>query len=543
MFSRRTFLQIMALTAGASLARWTCPALAADKKAGPGEYDAVVVGAGLGGLACAALMAGNGLRPLVLERHDVVGGYASSFERTDEAGNVFSCEVSLHATTPTAPGDRALLKDMGVLDRLEFAPHKYAWCSVFPDFSLEVEPGGLGPFEKLLLDRFPAERDGIKGLFGFWEKLAQEMNEMYAKGPGPKLLFPLRFPTLWGIRDKTLAQVVDRFVTSAQAKAVICQSWGYYGLPPSRLAAFYYLWPTWQYLTYGGYYLKGTSQALSNALADSITARGGEVRTGCEVTGIVLEQGRAAGVRTDSGETFRAAAVVLNAALPQAVDRLLPKEAFDPEYLARLKTFSPSPSSMVVWLGLDRDVTKIEARGEISLNPGYDSDGSFAGTMACDPGRTGLSMTVFDNLVQGFSPKGKSTVSLTMLSGYGPWKRFEADYDAGNKEAYYREKERLTEMLIAKAEKHLLPGLSKMIVMRESSTPLTNRRFTANTAGAIYGYNQTPDNSFMSRLPVRTPVKGLYLAGAWSDPGGGYMGVMSGGKNAFKALVEDRVRG
>lgn len=87
------------------------------------------------------------------------------------------------------------------------------------------------------------------------------------------------------------------------------------------------------------------------------------------------------------------------------------------------------------------------------------------------------------------------------LSGYEPWRRFEKDYDAGNKQDYYQAKDQAADQLIATVEKAALPGLSKMVVMREVATPLTNRRFTLNPEGAIYGYSQTLDNSFLRRLP------------------------------------------
>jgi prolycopene isomerase len=78
-----------------------------------------------------------------------------------------------------------------------------------------------------------------------------------------------------------------------------------------------------------------------------------------------------------------------------------------------------------------------------------------------------------------------------------------------------------------------------MIAVKEAGTPLTNIRYTSNTDGAIYGFEQSLDNSFMSRISNRTPVKGLYLASAWGEPGGGYTGVLMSGRKAFGMLMED----
>lgn len=68
---------------------------------------------------------------------------------------------------------------------------------------------------------------------------------------------------------------------------------------------------------------------------------------------------------------------------------------------------------------------------------------------------------------------------------------------------------------------------------------LTNYRFTLNTAGALYGYNQSLDNSFMTRRSNKTGMPGLYLASTWGNPGGGYGGALLGGKNAYKDVAQD----
>jgi prolycopene isomerase len=74
MISRRDFLRLSALASAAALIKWECPVLAKGGKAHKDEYDAIIIGAGLGGLSCAAFLAVNGFRPLVIEAHDKPGG-------------------------------------------------------------------------------------------------------------------------------------------------------------------------------------------------------------------------------------------------------------------------------------------------------------------------------------------------------------------------------------------------------------------------------------------------------------------------------------
>jgi phytoene dehydrogenase-like protein len=150
-----------------------------------------------------------------------------------------------------------------------------------------------------------------------------------------------------------------------------------------------------------------------------------------------------------------------------------------------------------------------------------------------------FSVSIYDNLFEGYSKPGTSTLMLLFLCGYKPWQRFEEDYRAGRKEEYRKEKARWSDILVERAEKTVIPGLFPMIEVRETGTPLTNWSYTRNPEGAIYGYEQSMDNAFMNRIENRTPVKGLYLAGAWGSPGGGFTGVLRGGELAFQKLMED----
>ena len=148
----------------------------------------------------------------------------------------------------------------------------------------------------------------------------------------------------------------------------------------------------------------------------------------------------------------------------------------------------------------------------------------------------GLSVTIYDNLYKGYSLPGTSTLTVMALCGYEPWKKFESDYFAGRKNVYTREKERLARILIKKTESRLIPNLTSMIEVMDAATPLTNVSYTGNYHGAIYGYDR--QGARMNLLDVRTPVKGLYLASAWSH-GGGYTPAMMAGRHAVQAFMED----
>lgn len=535
---RRFFLQVSTLAAVHSLIGWKF-AGAAPQRTPEGAYDAIVVGAGLGGLTCAAYLAKNGFKTILLEQYDVPGGYATSFARISENGD-FTCEVSLHSSVLGAGHARQLLTELGIWDTLTLVDHPHAWCSRFPDLSIDVPAKcGLAGFEGQLSGLFPTEAKGLADYFKMWRGVMSEMQTLDKGLPeSRKSQFPTLFPNLWMIRDKTVGQLVDAHVRDSKLKAILTQSCGYYGLPPSQLSAFYYLYPTGDYFENGGSYVKGTSQALSDSLAKAITDAGGNVLFGAQVDSILTDKGRATGVRTHDGREFKAKAVICNASAPQVFGKLLPSGSVPKEEQSKLDNYTYSPSSLIVWLGLNQDITKQFSHPEVSYYASYDSEYNYKNAMSGNFDKSGFALMVYDNLVPGYSPPGCSSINIMSICGYEIWKDLEKDYLEGRKSRYNAKKQQLTDRLIALVEKQAIPGLSKMIIMSDSATPLTNFRFTLNTGGALYGYNQSTDNSFMTRLPNKTGVPGLYLASAWGNPGGGFGGALMGGKSAFKDVAQ-----
>ncbi|MCK5837267.1 MAG: hypothetical protein KAH09_08380, partial [Desulfobacula sp.] len=150
-----------------------------------------------------------------------------------------------------------------------------------------------------------------------------------------------------------------------------------------------------------------------------------------------------------------------------------------------------------------------------------------------DLAKSGIGITIYNNLFKDYSVPGKSTLSIMCLSDFAPWKKFEEDYFNDQKEAYNKEKERIAQSFIQRVEQRLIPGLSDSIEVMEIGTPLTNIFYTQNPEGAIYGFDRD-----MSHLKTRTPIKGLYLASAWSH-GGGYTPVMMAGRETATLVLKD----
>jgi phytoene dehydrogenase-like protein len=512
---RRDFLRMLAGTFSAGVIDWN-----AFPRPLPGKtdtYDAIIIGAGLGGLSCAAAFARQGFKPLVIEQHDKPGGFATAFSRP--GGYLF--DVSLHSTTVgERNGIRNLIQGFPEITEIEFVPHPSLYRVIFPDHDIRVAQRNPEAFIATLTTLFPDEQEGIRGLFDDIKGLAHDVRRISeARGNVDMSRFPVDFPHLFRYHTATWGTMVDSRIKNPRLKAIISSQWGYYGLPPSRLSSFYYALPFLGYLSEGGFYPRGRSQDISNALARVIRTRGGTILLGTSVRKIVTKGGAATGITTADGKEFSARVVVSNINPFDTFQKMIDDQTPLAEYESRWQQYSVSLSCFQIFLGLKEDlVTKLGiSDSEIFIETGYDPESAYLGALKGDVEGGGVGITLYDNIYRGYSPAGKNTINLLTLQGYGPWEPYESDYFAGKKQEYRKAKEQMAEILIARAEKALLPGLSKAIEVKEIGTPLTNVRYTRHPRGAVYGWDQTVNNSGSTRIGHSTPVKNLYLAGAGSS--------------------------
>jgi all-trans-retinol 13,14-reductase len=538
-WERRDFLKTFLAGLPLVALDWDSFPVGKGRDGGPDAYDAVIIGAGLGGLSCGAAFARQGFKAVVLEQHTKPGGYATTFRRPGG----FEFDVSLHSTTVgERNGLHNLIPGFPEIKDVEFLPHPSLFRVIFPDYDYRVPQKNPQALVETLSGFFPLEKQGIAGLFEDMAGLSSDIQK-YSQAQGKVNMgsFPKDFPYLFKCFNKTWGQMVDARVTDPKLKALVSWLWGYFGLPPAKLSAFYYAMPTISYLTEGGYYPKGRSQAISQALRRFIEDRGGKVMLGTRVETILTRDHAAVGVRTKDGGTYTGRVVVSNANAVDTFRKMMPDEAsFLRDEFALMDTYGVNFSIYQVFLGLNRDLAGEAGLtdSEIAVATGYDPDKSYADMGKGDAEDCGFGLMIYDNVVPGYSPKGKNTVTITVGQSYDYWAKYEADYLRGNKDAYRKDKERMADILIDRAEKKLLPGLRKAIEVREVGTPLTNLRYTSNYRGAVYGWDQTMNNSGPNRMPYKTPIKNLYLAGAWTRPGGGYGAVIPSGLECFAEIMK-----
>jgi len=502
---------------------------------GPGAYDVVVIGAGGGGISAAAKLAMGGMKVLVIEQHDRVGGYMTSFERGD-----YTFEVSLHAMDGMG---REYFPKLGIEEKAKVVRLDPAYRSVFPDFTFDV-PADVDLYRQRLKEQFPHEADGIDELFDDLELVYQSMrclmNLQDKKDTGATIWKIVKKPHMfWPIIkywDKTCSEMLADYIHDEKLIALFLQLMAYTGTSADEVPAMLFtgMWVSYHHV--GFYYFEGGSQAVTKALAEVVVENGGEILLNSLATKIVIQDGAAVAVQTKDGKEFKCRYVVSNANAPDTFFKMVGREHLPEEYVHRLETMVPGLPAFAVYLGVDHDFTDTFPEGIHSyfVNPGYDQDETFKYFREGNPEKAMFGLINYTMADPTDAPKGKNVISVVSIMPYdykGDW------YESVSYEKYKALKEEVAQVYLKRAEA-LIPGLSDHIEVMEVGSPRTMEHYTLNPKGSIFGWEFSMEQSLMKRLPQKTPIKNLYLAGAWGGmSGGGQSAVLMGGDMAANTIL------
>lgn len=491
------------------------------------KFDAIVIGAGNAGLTAGAALAQGGAKVLVLERHNIPGGCATSFCR-----GRFEFEVALHQLsgigTPEKPGPlRMILNQLGVMDRLEFIPMSDLYHVMIPGkLDILLEPDRARA-TATLKRHFPEEAERIEVFFDLVYKVFGEViGAFYFKDPE---IHRDKYPLYFQYGLKPLQAVLDDHFRDPLLKAALTPYWTYMGLPPSRLSFIDMAAMLFAYIEFLPFHLKGGSQSLSNALASRIVECGGKIRYSCPVERILVENGRAAGVRTSDGETIQADQVVSNASKIATYIDMLGADEVPEAVWGELKRTSISPSAFTLYLGLDQPPEALGISSSTNFILGdMDADAVYERmkTMEIDH-QDGIMMTCYTLIDPDFSPPGTSQVALITLKFGDAWLQVPPAQ-------YATEKYRVADTMLARAEQ-VYPGLRDHIEEMEIATPITHMRYLGTPRGAIYGFEKHIKDSPIF-LPNQMHIEGLYLAGGWVG-GNGFQPTLESGFKTGQAVL------
>ena len=500
------------------------------------DYDAIIIGSGLGGLSCGTYLALKGQKVLILEKHISAGGYAASYQR----GPYKFARAHMIGGVGKDQYMAKFFDLCGVAERIEFLKIKVI-RAVFPNHDIRFPSGDLEGVIAVLEENFPDEKEGIRNLFNEMVKVYKDVIKFfYSTAPMWQQLpiFPFRYKSLFSVMKKTVKELLNKHLKNEKLKALVFANWGYYGLPPSKLNVLGVAAHI-DYSMEGGYYPKGGNQVVPDAFMKVLRQNYGEILFGSEVSTIIVKNGKAIGVVTKNGEKYLGKNIISNADPLATFHSFIGKEKLPAKFLAKMDRMEPSVSGFNVNLGLDEDFKATLDNSDdfdIVVSNTYDQDEDFQRSLNCEVEEASFFITLFSNVDASLAKGNRFVMSLLQKQSYDYWKKFEAAYAAGHKDEYNKEKDRMAGILIKRAEK-VIPNMSKHIEAIEVETPLTMKKYTNNLNGALYGWTNTIKQfTPMDRTP-KIPVKNLYLSSAWAFPGEGQATTVACGYRLGRQLV------
>ncbi len=480
------------------------------------QYDAVIIGAGLGGLTAGARLAREGKNVLVLEQHSVPGGCATTFGR-----NNFRIEVGLHEMDGFRAGNfkQKIFTELGIFDHLSFpeAPHFYR--VILPGYDVTI-PHDTSAARDLLGKLFPHESEGLETYFHRMENFRKYR------------------PSSDTEHHESVGIYLDRIFNDEHLKLILLGNLMAFSDDPYLLAMDYYAQAQGTFYQSGGVFIKGGSQMLSDYLAGYIRNRGGKVLTRHLAEEITVENGLCTGVKyrsLASGITHYAKGrnVIANAAMPQVAGVMLPEE-FGSRIVSATRERTAGASLFTLYMAFGKPLreignscycTCVYGDGIRSIRDiGPNSRGSFD--------QKTFVLTDYSHIDSGLAPDGGSVAAMVAEDYVSEWQ-----YPV--KKDYRERKEMVTRSFLDRMEK-LVPGLNEHLVWYDSATACTVERYTMNTQGAVYGFAQLPGPRSRDRI---SPIPILYFAYAWYKFGGGFSAaIYSGYFTAMELLRQERIQ-
>ncbi|MCU9947776.1 phytoene desaturase family protein [Pseudomonas sp. PDM13] len=495
------------------------------------HYDAVVIGAGNAGLTAATALQRGGARTLLLERHNIPGGCATSFVRGD-----FEFEVALHQLSGLGTEDkpfvmRKFFDKLGVLNKVEFIQEHALYRLAVPGELDVTLPASWSGIRRLLQGMYPAESEAIERFMLVCEKVTLEsfMTLPQASRANSEAMLESLCPYYVKYGFRPAREVLDEFFTDAKLKNILATYWLYLGVPPTMLPFADLATMLYAYAVFKPWHIKGGSQAMSSALVESFLEAGGEVRFNCGVERIHTQGGRISGVSLEGGERVACKAVVSNASPLITFNELLDLERPPLKVQQDFKSRRMGTSAFVIYLGLDCTPEELGVTTASSfIYETLDEEQIHARMGSLEPPLGGM-LTCYNLEDPSAAPAGKSQVVLVCLQYGEVWKAVPSERYAQTKYAF-------AEKLIAVIEK-VYPKVRQYIEEVEVATPLTMMRYLNTPGGAIYGFQQSAQDSALLRERLDA-VPGLYMAGSWTSMGGFQPTYMAGESTARAVLKQ-----
>jgi all-trans-retinol 13,14-reductase len=480
------------------------------------EYDAIVIGSGMGGLTTAALLSELGWKVCVLEQHYTAGGYTHSYERQG-----YEWDVGVHYIGDVGTKTRTWrMFDFLSGGKLEWAPMDAEYDRFYVGDKVFNAIAGKQAFRDNLVAQFPQEVQAIDRYMGLLAEVGGGLNAHSLGRVLKPWLQSVASPLLkWrtpAIMYRNTYEVLSELSDDQDLIAVLCGQWGDMGLPPKQSAFMMHAMIARHYL-YGGFYPVGGSWRIAESIIPKIQQAGGEVFTYARVKQILLEDGRISGVEMEDGHRIDCACVISSAGAENTFHHLLPVAAVQQHgYDKLMRQVKPSFGHLGVYVGLKETAEQLGLpKTNFWIYPHNDYD---AAVEQFVQDRTAPFPLVYISFPSAKDPDylnrhpGTATIEIVAPAPFEWFEQWQGSTWGKRGEDYETFKDELGERLM----QHLydkLPQLKGKVDYWEVSTPLSTEWFAGYRRGELYGLDHTSQRLQQRWLGPRTRIPGLWLTG------------------------------
>ena len=541
----------------------------------PSNLDAIVIGSGVGGLSCASLLSRAGKRVLVLEQHDRIGGGTHTYKTKG-----FEYDIGIHYVGDMLPG--SLLRcyvDLLTDSQLEWSELVTDFDTVIIDDHSQKDPRkyvyvkGLEAFKKRLYKYFPDEKLAIDRFFELLKDCKSSTNTLLLLKLLPKTILKIAvklgldkwlFKGYDYVAQNTVADIMDKLTDNKDLKTVLVYSFGDYGALPSESSFLMHGLLTNHLVRSGGFYPIGGASEIAYQIIPSIEKTGGMALVGAMVSEIIIENGRACGVRVRKTlnpkveDVIRAPIIVSAAGIFNTYNAMIPKHICDYYgVMSGINCVEPGVSCFQVMVGLEGTKEDLGLEAEnfwIFTSNEPDKDTKKFLSMTREEAANSEIPIMFLSFPSTKDPTwnkrypNKTTcavVTFASMSWFEEWK----DEKVKKRGTTYQN---LKSTLIDQTWKQVVkifPQLKDKVVTIDGGTPLTHKFYLNSMHGEIYGMHHSNRRFFVDQainLRPETPIPGLYLSGqdvfVCGFSGAAFSGLVTASKILNRYLISDLMK-
>ena len=506
----------------------------------PSSCHTVIIGAGLGGLTSACLLAQAGITVSLLEMGPKAGGYLSGYRK-----NGFQLETAIHWLNQCNNNGlvRRIFNHIGPGSPATTRQEKIRrYQSESISYLLTNAPEQLK--NQLIVD-FPKEKQGLVKFFKTAQKLGlayeglakfsrntNHMNLLDKTVIGLKTI-PFGLPFIKYLKYDAV-QGLDLFFNDPQLKKIFA----------SELRLLSILVPIgWAYIGDFQNPPQGGSHHFPLWLAKQLQKLNGHIYYGHKVKEIICKNGQATGVIWQKGKRrgkILATNIIAACDLDTVYQKMLPPEAISPKFLKRFKQLEIYDSSLMLNIGLTCPANKLGFGQELlSLT----KEGVPRLEQNCgDPNRASINIISPSNRDDSVCPVGHGNLIVYMSAKFNQnnnWGLKQDELGQWQRTATYKKtKKKYATILINRIEQALNIDLQSHILFCDVATPFTFQRYSGNKDGTIMAQKPEPANYRLRVTSTKSPIKNLFISGHWADYGGGVPIAVKSGANCVLPILK-----